>query len=158
MICQEERRCPINLTHRDLTAAAWRRLYLLLHELMGDEVVEHSSSTSSKHAEATGLAAFKGGKGSVLVASDAVTRGMDVPGVDVVVNYDTATFPKTYIHRAGRTARAGKEGTACSKLARFLQGSFSVERLIAWPLSNFQQSPLPMKSQPLPIMRRSVYS
>ncbi len=60
--------------------------------------------------EATGLAAFRGGKGSVLVASDAATRGMDVPGVEVVINYDTATYPKTYIHRAGRTARAGKQG------------------------------------------------
>ena len=60
--------------------------------------------------EATGLAAFRGGRGSVLVASDAATRGMDVPGVEVVVNYDAATYPKTYIHRAGRTARAGKEG------------------------------------------------
>jgi len=103
-------RHPNNI-YNILTVASWCRLYLLLHELMGDEVVEHSSSTSGKRAEAAGLAAFKAGKGSVLVASDAVTRGMDVPGVDVVVNYDAATYPKTYIHRAGRTARAGKEGT-----------------------------------------------
>lgn len=44
------------------------------------------------------------------MATDAATRGMDVPGVEMVVNYDSATYPKTYIHRAGRTARAGKAG------------------------------------------------
>jgi len=46
----------------------------------------------------------------VLVASDALTRGMDVPGVAAVVNYDAPTFAKTYVHRAGRTARAGQQG------------------------------------------------
>ena len=46
----------------------------------------------------------------MLVASDALTRGMDVAGVGAVVNYDAPTFAKTYVHRAGRTARAGQHG------------------------------------------------
>ena len=46
----------------------------------------------------------------MLVASDALTRGMDVPGVAAVVNYDAPTFAKTDVHRAGRTARAGQQG------------------------------------------------
>ena len=46
----------------------------------------------------------------MLVASDALTRGMDVPGVGAVVNYDAPSFAKTYVHRAGRTARAGQQG------------------------------------------------
>jgi hypothetical protein len=50
------------------------------------------------------------GAARVLVASDALTRGMDVPGVAAVVNYDAPTFAKTYVHRAGRTARAGQQG------------------------------------------------
>lgn len=46
----------------------------------------------------------------MLVSSDAMTRGMDVEGVKNVVNYDMPLYIKTYIHRAGRTARAGETG------------------------------------------------
>ena len=46
----------------------------------------------------------------VLVSSDAMTRGMDVEGVRNVINYDMPAYIKTYIHRAGRTARAGQSG------------------------------------------------
>ena len=52
------------------------------------------------------------GAARVLVASDALTRGMDVAGVGAVVNYDAPAFAKTYVHRAGRTARAGQHGEA----------------------------------------------
>ena len=52
------------------------------------------------------------GAARVLVASDALTRGMDVAGVGAVVNYDAPAFAKTYVHRAGRTARAGQHGKA----------------------------------------------
>ena len=50
------------------------------------------------------------GAARVLVASDALARGMDVAGVGAVVNYDAPAFAKTYVHRAGRTARAGQHG------------------------------------------------
>ncbi|KDO51198.1 hypothetical protein CISIN_1g0096412mg, partial [Citrus sinensis] len=56
------------------------------------------------------LKAFREGKIQVLVSSDAMTRGMDVEGVNNVVNYDKPAYIKTYIHRAGRTARAGQLG------------------------------------------------
>ncbi|CAI0544923.1 unnamed protein product, partial [Linum tenue] len=56
------------------------------------------------------LKAFREGKVQVLVSSDAMTRGMDVEGVRNVVNYDMPSYVKTYIHRAGRTARAGQKG------------------------------------------------
>jgi len=46
----------------------------------------------------------------VLVSSDAMTRGMDVEGVRNVINYDMPKYIKTYVHRAGRTARAGQTG------------------------------------------------
>ena len=52
---------------------------------------------------------------TVLVASDAMTRGMDVEGIANVVNYDAPVYAKTYVHRAGRTARAGRTGVlGCS--------------------------------------------
>lgn len=52
----------------------------------------------------------------VLVCSDAMTRGMDVAGVAVVINYDTPVYVKTYVHRAGRTARAGATGSVYTLL------------------------------------------
>ncbi|KAL9183540.1 hypothetical protein ACHAXT_004396 [Thalassiosira profunda] len=53
---------------------------------------------------------------SVLVCSDGMSRGMDLPSVAAVINYDVPAFAKTYIHRCGRTARAGREGKAISVL------------------------------------------
>ncbi len=51
-----------------------------------------------------------------LICSDVMARGMDLPSVDLVVNYDATPFLRTYIHRIGRTARAGRSGTAISLL------------------------------------------
>lgn len=48
----------------------------------------------------------------MLIASDAMTRGMDVEGVANVVNYDMPVYAKTYVHRVGRTARAGQPGSS----------------------------------------------
>ncbi|XP_062162855.1 DEAD-box ATP-dependent RNA helicase 1 [Alnus glutinosa] len=56
------------------------------------------------------LKTFREGEIQVLVSSDAMTRGMDVEGVRNVINYDMPAYIKTYIHRAGRTARAGQTG------------------------------------------------
>jgi ATP-dependent RNA helicase DDX51/DBP6 len=53
---------------------------------------------------------------SVIVCSDGLSRGMDIKSVNTVVNYDVPSFAKTYVHRCGRTARAGREGTAISLL------------------------------------------
>ncbi|KAL6991542.1 DEAD-box ATP-dependent RNA helicase 1 [Sarracenia purpurea var. burkii] len=63
------------------------------------------------------LRAFRAGKIEVLISSDAMTRGMDVEGVKNVINYDIPAYIKTYIHRAGRTARAGQAGR-CFTLLR----------------------------------------
>lgn len=54
----------------------------------------------------------------MLVATDAMTRGMDVEGIRNVINYDMPAYVKTYIHRAGRTARAGQTGHCFTLLRR----------------------------------------
>ncbi len=58
------------------------------------------------------LKAFRAGKTSVLVATDVAARGIDIPGVEYVINYDLPEVPGNYVHRIGRTARAGREGEA----------------------------------------------
>ncbi|MFO7197247.1 C-terminal helicase domain-containing protein, partial [Enterococcus faecium] len=55
---------------------------------------------------------FKEGKIDVLVATDVAARGLDISGVTHVYNYDIPQDPESYVHRIGRTGRAGKEGMA----------------------------------------------
>ncbi|MCH7846192.1 MAG: DEAD/DEAH box helicase [Acidobacteria bacterium] len=62
-----------------------------------------------RHRERS-LARFREGKASVLVATNVAARGLHIEGVDIVVHYDPPDDPKTYLHRSGRTARAGEEG------------------------------------------------
>ena len=60
------------------------------------------------------LAAFRAGKVRTLVATDIAARGIDVDGISHVVNYDLPNIPESYVHRIGRTARAGADGVAIS--------------------------------------------
>jgi len=68
----------------------------------------------SQTARTAALAGFKTGKVRALVATDIAARGIDVDGITHVVNYDLPEEPETYIHRIGRTARAGTDGDAVS--------------------------------------------
>ncbi len=68
----------------------------------------------SQSARTRALAAFKGGTLRVLVATDLAARGIDVDGVTHVINYDLPNVAETYVHRIGRTARAGAAGVAWS--------------------------------------------
>ena len=60
------------------------------------------------------LGAFRAGKLKTLVATDIAARGIDVEGISHVINYDLPNIPESYVHRIGRTARAGLEGVAIS--------------------------------------------
>ncbi|HVV94684.1 MAG TPA: DEAD/DEAH box helicase [Hyphomicrobiales bacterium] len=60
------------------------------------------------------LAGFRAGKTPILIATDIAARGIDVDGVSHVINYDLPNVPESYVHRIGRTARAGAEGIAIS--------------------------------------------
>ncbi|CAI9277739.1 unnamed protein product [Lactuca saligna] len=76
---------------------------------LGIKIKEYSGHQHQTLRSKT-LRAFREGGVQVVVSSDAMTRGMDVEGVRNVINYDKPPYIKTYIHRAGRTARAGNSG------------------------------------------------
>ncbi|KAG6728898.1 hypothetical protein I3842_01G000200 [Carya illinoinensis] len=66
----------------------------------------------SQHQRERTLNGFRQGKFTVLVATDVASRGLDIPNVDLVIHYELPNDPETFVHRSGRTGRAGKEGTA----------------------------------------------
>jgi len=94
-----------------------RRLSFILKSLshlIGSAVEYNAAMQPSSRKSA--LDAFRSGGATVMVCSDAMTRGMDVEGVEAVINYDAPVYAKTYVHRAGRTARAGRAGRVITLL------------------------------------------
>ena len=76
------------------------------------------------------LTEFRAGELDVLVATDVAARGIDIPSVRHVYNYDLPNVPENYVHRIGRTARAGKEGTAVAFCAPAEMGELqAIEKL-----------------------------
>ncbi|KAM0464943.1 hypothetical protein ACHAPV_001934 [Trichoderma viride] len=89
-----------------------QRVAILLRTLGFGAIPLHGQLSQS--ARLGSLNKFKGGSREILVATDVAARGLDIPAVDVVLNHDLPQDSKTYIHRVGRTARAGKSGIAIS--------------------------------------------
>jgi len=89
----------------------------------------------SQGARTRALAKFKSGHTSVLVATDIAARGLDIDAVTHVINFDLPNMPESYVHRIGRTARAGASGFACSFCdvdeRKYLNG---IEELIRQPI------------------------
>jgi len=96
----------------------------------------------SQAARERALEQFRTGKVRVLVATDIAARGIDVKGITLVINFDVPNEPESYVHRIGRTARAGAEGLAiafCSADERpFLR---DIEKLIRLSLSVMENHP-----------------
>lgn len=95
-----------------LTCKQALRTCLLLRNLGFDVGTIHGQMTQVKRVGS--LNKFKAGERKVLVATDVASRGLDIPDVDAVINFDVPQSFKDYIHRVGRTARAGKSGLAVS--------------------------------------------
>jgi len=94
------------------------RLVHLIRE-MGHRAAEiHSNRSLSQRREA--LEGFKSGKYKVLVATDIAARGIDVSGIELVINYDLPEDAENYVHRIGRTGRAGHKGHAISFATPYL--------------------------------------
>ncbi|TVU37689.1 hypothetical protein EJB05_11017, partial [Eragrostis curvula] len=94
------------------TGETCQYLDFLLQELGRPAVSLHSYKSQSQRLSA--LSRFKSGQVPVLIATDVGSRGLDIQTVDLVINYDLPRFPRDYIHRVGRTARASRGGLAIS--------------------------------------------
>ncbi|WCJ31285.1 ATP-dependent rRNA helicase RRP3 [Euphorbia peplus] len=74
---------------------------------------------------------FKAGECNILICTDVASRGLDIPSVEMVINYDIPTNSKDYIHRVGRTARAGRSGVAISLVNQYeVEWFIQIEKLI----------------------------
>ena len=110
-------------------------------------------SNKSQNARQRALDNFKRGSTRVLVASDIAARGLDVDDISHVINYDLPEEAETYVHRIGRTGRAGVQGQAisfCSNEQRkYLRG---IERLLgrSIPVLRHSASPHPQQAPPRP--------
>ncbi|XP_014957047.1 ATP-dependent RNA helicase DDX51 isoform X1 [Ovis aries] len=99
------------------------RLFLLVQAFGGVTVAEFSSRYGPGQRKSI-LKQFEQGKIQLLISTDATARGIDVQGVQLVVNYDAPQYLRTYVHRVGRTARAGKSGQAFTLLLKVQERRF----------------------------------
>ncbi|XP_034312668.2 probable ATP-dependent RNA helicase DDX47 [Magallana gigas] len=99
------------------TCANTQRVALMLRNLGLTAIPLHGQMSQSKRLGA--LNKFKSKNRSILIATDVASRGLDIPHVDVVLNLDIPTHSKDYIHRVGRTARAGRSGVAITFVSQY---------------------------------------
>lgn len=115
----------------------------------------------SQNARQTALKSFKDGTLRVLVATDIAARGIDVDELSHVFNYDLPNVPETYVHRIGRTGRAGQSGDAISfcdfdekpyvrDIEKLIKKSIPVAEDHPYPMQVFQPAPKPAPRPPRP--------
>lgn len=111
-----QRTTVLIFTKSSEAASRLSRLISLLHPPLANRVgtiVKSNKSSASRKS----LAAYRRGRISIIVATDRASRGLDLQSLTHVINYDIPTSVTTYVHRVGRTARAGRGGSAWSLVA-----------------------------------------
>ena len=94
-----------------------QRVSIMLRALGLSAIPIHGQPSQS--VRLASLNKFRAKSRNILVATDVAARGLDIPSVDLVINYDLPGDSKTYIHRVGRTARAGRSGVAVSFVSQY---------------------------------------
>ncbi len=118
------------------TCATAQRLSLMLRALGFGAIPLHGQLAQPKRLAA--LAKFKAGERGVLIATDVASRGLDIPSVDLVLNFDLPSNSKDYIHRVGRTARAGRSGRAITLVTQYDVELFQrIEHMLGHKLAEF---------------------
>lgn len=109
----------------------------------------------SQHRREQSMGKFRSGKADILVATDVASRGIDVPRVELVINYDVPNQEMAYFHRIGRTARAGAKGRAITFVSYSSVGDWNlIKRQIKVPIKDLNEEmgieiaiPDPLKRQ-----------
>jgi ATP-dependent RNA helicase DeaD len=110
----------------------------------------------SQHRREQSMAKFRNGKADILVATDIASRGIDVPRVELVVNYDVPNQEMAYFHRIGRTARAGAKGKAVTFVSYSSVGDWNlIKRQIKVPIRDLNQEMGIQISIPDPLKRQT---
>jgi len=118
------------------TKKSCHHLSLVLHNLNLTVIPLHGEMTQYERMGA--IEKFREGSKSILIATDVAARGLDIPIVTVIVNYDIPIHSKDYIHRVGRTARAGKKGKAINVVTQYDVEIFQrIEQLINYKMSKY---------------------
>ena len=113
------------------------RICLMIRNLGFDAVTIHGQMNQVKRLGA--INKFRSKERKILVATDVASRGLDIPNVDLVINCDIPLNAKDYIHRVGRTARAGKAGKAVSIVTQYDVESYQkIEFLLGRKLDLFK--------------------
>ena len=109
----------------------------------------------SQHRREQTMGKFRSGKADILVATDVASRGIDVPRVELVINYDVPNQELLYFHRIGRTARAGAKGKAITFVSYSSVGDWNlIKRQIKVPLEDLNQKMGIQISIPDPLKRQ----
>ena len=125
-----------------------------LHQEKYSAVAIEGDMSQSRREQSMGK--FRSGKADILVATDVASRGIDVPRVQLVVNYDVPNQEMVYFHRIGRTARAGAEGKAITMVSYSSVGDWNIiKRQIKVPLRDLNQEMNIQISIPDPLKRQS---
>jgi ATP-dependent RNA helicase RhlE len=121
--------------------------FLQKHRIKAEAILGNKSQNARQRA----LTNFKAQTTRVLVATDIAARGIDVDDLEYVINIDMPNIPETYVHRIGRTGRAGAKGTACSFChAEEREYLRDVEKLITMKIPVIDDHPFPM-ANPSPL-------
>jgi len=119
-----------------MTCEQTQKLSLMLRHLGFGAIPLHGKLTQQARLGALGK--FKAGQRTILIATDVASRGLDIPAVDLVINYDVPAHSKDYIHRVGRTARAGRSGRAVTLVTQYdIELYQRIEQLLGKKLDQF---------------------
>jgi len=125
-----------------------------LHQEKFDAVAIEGDMSQSRREQS--MSRFRSGKVDILVATDVASRGIDVPRVELVVNYDVPNQEMAYFHRIGRTARAGAKGRAITLVSYSSVGDWNlIKRQIKVPLTDLNKEMGIEISIPDPLKRQS---
>jgi len=160
----ETKQKPVLLAHFLRSQPATRTLVFTRTKHGADRVVKQLSRSGiraeaihgnkSQGARQRALGNFKSTQTAVLVATDVAARGLDVDDISHVINYDLPNVAETYVHRIGRTARAGASGVAVSFCESAERGQLrAIEKLLRRPIPVVDEHPDYKAQGELPIYR-----